>query len=136
MRSEDYCPGLLASIMPQCYRCCFAILFCSIAAPAIAQRPNTNQDVESLPEGAVTRLGSSRWRHENSTKETLRLAFSDDGRFLVSAGAWRLCVWDARSGRLLKQSRSDNWSSVSELVISPDGKTAAVLGGNGIALAD
>src|SRR5207249_4465009 len=53
---------------------------------------------EPLPPGATQRFGSIRWRHDNVSD----LAFSPEGRILVTAGGGWLRSWDFATGRLLR----------------------------------
>jgi RNA polymerase sigma factor (sigma-70 family) len=62
--------------------------------------PGADRPGDALPRGALARLGSGRLRHGAPVSD---LAFAPDGKRLVSAGADRLRVWDAATGRLEHQ---------------------------------
>jgi RNA polymerase sigma factor (sigma-70 family) len=71
--------------------------------PASADREpaaRADQQGEPLPAGAVARVGSSRLRHGSYLAS---LGYSADGSMLISSGARRIRVWDARSGKLLRE---------------------------------
>jgi WD40 repeat protein len=62
-----------------------------------AHGPRTDLQGDPLPAEAVARVGSGRLRHGRPVSG---VAFSPDGKSLVSGGAGRLRVWDTASGRL------------------------------------
>ena len=71
-----------------------------VAAPADAA-PKHDNSGDSLPPGAVCRVGSTRLRHPFGV---LAMAFAPDGRFLATVGAadfrgTPVAVWDAATGR-------------------------------------
>jgi WD40 repeat protein len=74
---------------------------------------------DPLPKGAVSRLGTTRWRGLGEM-----LAFSRDGKFLAST----LGLWDAKTGKKLRQ-----WNEFNEpagfLFFPRDGKTVIVAKG-------
>jgi WD40 repeat protein len=70
----------------------------ALTIPASATPPQDCQG-DPLPDGAVTRLGTTRLRHHDGV---CRVAYSPDGKLLASLGRDRCCrVWDAASGKLL-----------------------------------
>ena len=69
----------------------------SMATPVAAQ-PAVDQYGDVLPDGAVQRFGSSRFRHG---RDLFALAFSHDGRQIASAAERSLRIWDASSGQEL-----------------------------------
>ncbi len=59
--------------------------------------PRADLQGDPLPAEAVARMGSGRLRHG---RDVSGLAFSPDGKSLVSGGPRRLRVWEAATGRL------------------------------------
>src|SRR5262249_36879885 len=82
-----------------------ALLRAPVGAPAAApsaDRPAARTDLQGdpLPPGALARLGTIRFRHPGYA--ALGLAFSSDGKTLLSVRHDGLRVWDAGSGRPLR----------------------------------
>jgi RNA polymerase sigma factor (sigma-70 family) len=75
-----------------------------------------------LPDGALARLGSSRFRHANMIRG---LAYSPDGK-VIASGSLRgtIRLWDAETGRELRVIQA-HASGISGLAFSPDGKALA-----------
>jgi WD40 repeat protein len=81
--------------------------------PAVKESPPTaeRKDAEGvpLPDGAVARLGSSRFRHGGTNIVTA--AFSANGRLLAAADSRGIHVWDTATGRRVRHfTLSDRWS--------------------------
>src|SRR5262245_12210038 len=68
------------------------------ADPRQAPTPPRRFDLQgdALPEGAVARLGTVRFRHGNFIHD---LAYSPDGKLLVSTSTDALRVWEVASGK-------------------------------------
>ena len=104
-----------------------------IAPPAVihAQTPNDGKSVpktddfgDPLPQDAVARIGTARWRHGD---RLCSLALSANGKILASGANDRhrsIRVWNAVSGKPLH--RIDNGDSF--VAIAPDGTTLATSG--------
>lgn len=71
------------------------------------------------------RLGKVSVKHEFCTA----LAFSPDGRWLITASEYKLVVWDARTGKKIRTLRDDYrevaFQGLVTLAVSPDGRTVA-----------
>jgi WD40 repeat protein len=112
-----------------CLKQFLPILVWSAALPPLesAPRPLTDAHGDPLPPGAVARIGTVRLRHGNTVSS---VAFSPDGKRLVSTDWQTVAVWDVRTGRTLgfrflpPQYRC--WP-----VVSPDGTLIACRLANG-----
>src|SRR5262249_377493 len=95
--------------------------------PAVARpgpeekRPATDLHGDSLPEGAVARLGTLRFNHGDGLNA---LHFSPDGKTIVSEGGGSIYLWDAATGKERRRLATGNfWSWDDQTVLSADGKT-------------
>jgi uncharacterized protein (TIGR03067 family) len=88
-------------------------------------RPSPAKDRcgDPLPESALARLGSLRFRHTDAAS---CLVFTSDGKRLVS-GSWdrTLRVWDTRTGKELRQLYTD-MEDMRCVALAPDDSTLAV----------
>ncbi len=108
--------------------------------PTIAKAPQTSQAEEqrltrtdrygdSLPLGALARLGTQRWRHGD---QVMAVGFSPDGKTIAS-GSWDEAVhlWDAKTGKLLRILRQgQHLGMVVGVFFTPDGKQLVSCGGH------
>jgi len=79
---------------------------------------------DPLPEGAIARLGSTRFRH---SEKVWCLAFSPDGKTIASGGCDEVVrFWDVKTGRQVGVSSRRYCSAAAGLAYSPDGTTLAV----------
>jgi RNA polymerase sigma factor (sigma-70 family) len=93
--------------------------------PAGAPGARVDGDGESLPQGAVLRLGSLRLRHRSALRS---VAFTPDGKLLVSAG-WDRVIrgWDPATGKQVRDLLAPE-RGVDAIAFSPDGKLLAGAG--------
>jgi hypothetical protein len=113
-----------------------SIFLCLVAGltnlPAVhgeeAKKPRTDLYGDPLPLGAVMRLGTIQLRHPRH--RGIAVAFSRDGKHLISCGGYEVRVWDAGTGRLVRRTRlawkasEGDWHAY--VFLTPDGSTAAV----------
>ena len=91
-------------------------------APAEDDR-RSNAFSEPLPQGAVCRLGTTRWRHKSS----VALArFSPNGKVLATAGeSTMIRLWDVATGEQLHELTDAGRHTAYGIVFSPDGAKMA-----------
>src|SRR5262245_46197956 len=95
--------------------------------PHKGNRPRLDAHGDPLPEGAIARLGTVRFRHGYLHSG---LAFSADGKSIVASDYYGgVQIWDAADGRELRKFCETDYYSHG-LAVSPDGKSVAVAVGN------
>jgi RNA polymerase sigma factor (sigma-70 family) len=91
------------------------------------QQSGLDRNGDPLPEKALARLGTTRFRQGNGVQS---VRFSPDGKSLLLCGNGRgLGLWDVATGKEIRQLSVTGFSV--EAVFSADGKTVISAGGNG-----
>jgi WD40 repeat protein len=85
---------------------------------------------DPLPPGAIMLLGTARLRQSSGV---VAIAFTTDGKQLVSAGNHAIRVWDAATGKEVRQLKATN---IMGLAVSPLGKVMAAAQNNNIQVWD
>jgi WD40 repeat protein len=88
------------------------------ARPGDTQPGANNPDSDPLPPGALARFGMERLQHGSPVKA---LAFSRDGKLVISGGKDGVRLWDAATGKEVR--RLGSW--VQATAVSPDGALVA-----------
>jgi RNA polymerase sigma factor (sigma-70 family) len=70
------------------------------ATQAEPRKPRLDLQGDPLPDGVLARMGSGRLRHGGFVRQ---LAFTPDGKSLVSGGGRGLRIWDAATGKLRRR---------------------------------
>jgi RNA polymerase sigma factor (sigma-70 family) len=93
--------------------------------------PRVDRIGDPLPDGALARIGTTRFRHDQPIH---LIAFTEDGKRVLSCGRDAIRVWDAATGReqyhqlpkpgMLWADDPFNWVNLP--AFSPDGKLAAM----------
>jgi RNA polymerase sigma factor (sigma-70 family) len=82
--------------------------------------PRRDSEGVVLPDGALARVGSTRLRHGYGI---VNVAYSPDGRLLLTAGFGRLRLWDSRTGRLVREVVLGGATASTDGTFDPTGKT-------------
>ena len=114
-------------------RICLGLILYLLSVPFVSGQHAVERFGDVLPEGAIARLGSVRFLHEDWVRH---LAFLPGDRDLFGACGLKACLWHVDSGRLKTEfPRPD--SSIMCAALSPDAKTVAIAeNGNRIFLDD
>src|SRR5207249_1513684 len=86
---------------------------------------------DPLPAGAIARLGTLRFRNAEGfylMPGHSSVAWTPDGRFIVSGGAGPAVIWDAETGKEIRRLGAKQISPHGPANLSPDGKLVAVGG--------
>jgi WD40 repeat protein len=97
--------------------------------PLVEKPPRTDLCGDPLPEGAVARMGTVRFRHAGTIGG---IAYSPDGKTLASCSVGMIHLWDMATGRELWRVAHAS----TKLAFSPDGKLLAGGGERGVVLRD
>jgi len=103
------------------------------------KKPGALHYGDKLPEGAMRRLGTTRFWHlpfEGGNPGTNDMAFSPDGRMLAALGYQdnELSIFAVPSGRLIRRWREGRVDGGGKLLFSPSGKSLAVACDDGLRL--
>jgi WD40 repeat protein len=94
----------------------FSVLFFTLTCSST--EPIRDSFGDPLPEGAITRLGTARFRHVFADQITA----TPGGKTIVTAGNdGRVCIWDSANGKLLETYRFP-YLFVDTNHLSPDGR--------------
>ncbi len=117
--------------MARCVRqlrlvCAMLVLCGASATRADDATPAVDSQGDTLPAGALARLGTVRLRHGNLIQA---VAFAPDGKLLFSTGNDRIIrVWDSATGQERGHLKGQSTLPITWLHISSDGKTLVARG--------
>jgi WD40 repeat protein len=112
------------------------LLAAVLGSSAAGQAPSVRLDVfgDPLPEEAISRLGTVRFRHGG---EVDALQFTPDGKVLISQGGDGVRTWDAATGKQIHAIQSERLGDRCQPEpLSDDGKLLATASKDGICLWD
>lgn len=94
---------------------------CLADPPAAAAKPRLDLYGEPLPDGAIARMGTTRFHHD-----AREVAFLD-AKTLVTAGDG-VRVWDIASGKIIREIKSNQFSTGRPMALSGDGRVLISVG--------
>ena len=101
------------------------VLLLGMGGVAFAAEVKQDRFGDPLPEGAVARLGSLRWRNEGPP---FCAAFAADGKTLIVHENASLSTWDVATGKTVRRVAINNAAGLRRRRISGDGKTLILSG--------
>jgi RNA polymerase sigma factor (sigma-70 family) len=94
---------------------------------ADARKPRVDRLGDPLPDGVLTRIGSQRMRHF-CRYHPRPLAFTPDGKSIISGGPGSLRIWDAATGKLRRRITFETgMDPCPDIVSRADGLVVAVV---------
>src|SRR5687768_9089299 len=104
-----------------------ALLGLTVALLPAEEKPaRVDRYGDSLPDGAIARLGTVRFR----ARCAHCLAFSRDGKLLATGNSDRTArLWDTATGREVVRFQGSRLGQIGRVALSPDGRTLATLEG-------
>jgi RNA polymerase sigma factor (sigma-70 family) len=95
--------------------------------PVVAERParpaDTDQQGDPLPPGALLRLGTLRFRHDNWV---MSAAVSPDGKVIAASGGSHVQLWAASDGKEIRRFDLPQVGWNTPVAFSPDSKILAI----------
>jgi WD40 repeat protein len=105
--------------------CLLTVLLLALNLSLHAEPPRRDRYGDSLPPGALARLGTTRLRHLGDTFGAFGVAFSPDGKALASVGVdRRIRLWDPSTGRPLR-TLAGHADTIRAIAFAPTGKLMA-----------
>jgi WD40 repeat protein len=105
-----------------------AAAFTGAPVPVAPPVPRPDREGFALPAEALARVGSARLRHGGGI---MHLDYSPDGRLLASSGSGWIRVWDARTGKLVRQvGKVGDGGGIGGGILSADGTAVVAADGN------
>jgi hypothetical protein len=89
--------------------------------PAEKEQARTDVFGDSLPAGALVRMGTVRLRHHHRTGD-LPTAFSPDGKTVATCGNGTIKLWDMATGKLLWRLSGNHYEGKAQLRGRPMGR--------------
>ena len=86
------------------------------SSEAVAEPPAGAMSDDTLPKNAVFRLGTDRFRQEGEVKQ---VKYSKDGKKMASISRESIIIWDACTGRQLRQLRPKSGTEHSQNFSAP-----------------
>jgi WD40 repeat protein len=99
------------------------LLFVLVVPVSGTAQERTDHHGDPLPRGALRRLGTVRFRHEQAIAAGV---FTPDGKSVITAGSDAVRLWDLTTGREIRRLLSGLKEPVQALALSPDDKLLAL----------
>jgi WD40 repeat protein len=94
------------------------------ATKANERKPTTDRHGDPLPDRAIARLGTLRFRHGDSIAS---VAFTTDGKQILSHSFGSIVLWDATTGKELRRLQAEKGSWFDHGTFTADGRSFVIL---------